>query len=34
MNILELVSKYIGYIVAIGSGLAALYGWVAKPIKI
>lgn len=30
---LEFLSRYIGYIVGIGAGLAAIYGWVAKPVK-
>ena len=30
---LEVISKNIGYVVAIITGLTFLYGWIAKPIK-
>lgn len=30
---LEIISKNIGYIIAIVSGLGVMWGWIAKPIK-
>lgn len=32
-DFLKQVSGLIGYIVAIGTGLTVIYGWIVKPLK-